>query len=510
MIRVASYCRVSTDHSDQVNSFEAQKRYFEAYISGNPDWELYCIYADAGITGTSTKKRVQFNRMIADAYCGRFQLIVTKEVSRFSRNILDTISYTRELRKLGIAVLFLSDGINTMDADAELRLSIMASIAQEESRRTSERVKWGQTRQMERGVVFGHSMLGYEVKNGVIRVEPEGAELVRLIYQKYGIEKKGISVIARELQEAGYRTYSGNPRWSSSHILKILKNEKYVGDLVQKKSYTPDFLTHEKKINHGEEELVILYDHHEAIVERALWEQVQKEIARRNRHSGSNDGRSVQYSLSGKIKCGECGSAFVARRRVAGGKSILRWSCRKAGREGCRRSNESGVGIGCDVGMLLRDDVADELVEEAFLALKVDLEAIVKSAVYLALKGVEPGQREGEKLSHKKLESSIAQTDKKREIMLDAYFSGEITYSEMKTMKERYEGQLTRMHQELRQCQLEEDGTRLKQLYEEAVRILSESDRKMIFKEIVDRIIVYKDRHIELKFCGLPHVFHFG
>lgn len=190
MIQVASYCRVSTDKDDQANSFEAQQRYFKEYIDCQPDWELYLTYADEGITGTSIKKRVQFNRMINDAHMGKFQLIITKEVSRFSRNILDTISFTRELKALGIGVLFMNDGINTLDPDAELRLSIMGSIAQEESRKTSSRVKWGQTRQMERGVVFGRSMLGYDVKDGKMTINPEGAEIIKLIFHKYGIEKK--------------------------------------------------------------------------------------------------------------------------------------------------------------------------------------------------------------------------------------------------------------------------------------------------------------------------------
>ena len=148
MIMVASYCRVSTDKEDQANSFEAQQRYFREYIARQPDWELYAVYADEGITGTSTRKRAQFNEMINDARMGKFRLIITKEVSRFSRNILDTISYTRELRSLGVGVLFMNDAISTLEPDAELRLSIMGSIAQEESRKTSSRVKWGQMRQM--------------------------------------------------------------------------------------------------------------------------------------------------------------------------------------------------------------------------------------------------------------------------------------------------------------------------------------------------------------------------
>ena len=188
--RVAAYCRVSTERDDQANSFESQQRYFKEYISLQPDWELCQVYADEGITGTSTKKRAAFNRMIADARLGKFQLILTKEVSRFSRNILDTISYTRELKALGIAVVFANDNINTLEPDAELRLSIMASLAQEESRRTSSRVKWGQSRRMEQGVVFGRSLLGYDVKGGDLIVNPKEAELVKLIFSKYGLEKR--------------------------------------------------------------------------------------------------------------------------------------------------------------------------------------------------------------------------------------------------------------------------------------------------------------------------------
>ena len=249
MIKVASYCRVSTDSEDQANSFESQQRYFREYIERHPEWELYEVYADEGISGTSTKKRTQFNRMINDAYLGKFKLIITKEVSRFSRNLLDTIAYTRELKSLGIGVIFMNDGFTSLDPDSELRLSIMGSIAQEESRKTSTRVKWGQTRQMERGVVFGTSMLGYDVCDGKLTINPEGAEIVRLIFHKYAVEQKGTSIIARELREAGMKTYSGDVIWNSSHIVRILRNEKYVGDLVQKKTITLDYLTHAKKKN---------------------------------------------------------------------------------------------------------------------------------------------------------------------------------------------------------------------------------------------------------------------
>ena len=193
MIKVAGYCRVSTDKDDQANSFAAQQRYFREYIQNHPGWELFDIYADEGITGTSTKKRTQFNRMITDAYDGKFRMIITKEVSRFSRNVLDTIAYTRELKAIGIGVIFATDQINTLEPESEMLLSFLASMAQEESRRTSSRVVWGQTRQMEKGVVFGHSLLGYDVKNGKISINPKGAEIVRLIFKKYAVEQVSTS-----------------------------------------------------------------------------------------------------------------------------------------------------------------------------------------------------------------------------------------------------------------------------------------------------------------------------
>lgn len=278
MTDVAAYCRVSTDSDDQINSFESQKSFFCGYINKNPDWRLTEIYADRGTTGTSTKKRTAFNKMIADAKSGRFSLIVTKEVSRFARNTVDTLQYTRELKRIGVGVYFMNDNINTLDSDAELRLAIMASIAQEESRKTSERVKWGQKRRMEQGVVFGRNMLGYDVRDGRMYINDEGAEVVRRIFDKFANEGKSTYKIARELSEEGYKTITGNEIWSNTVVLKILRNEKYCGDLIQKKTFTPDYLTHEKKYNHGEEELVILRNHHTPIVSRELWNRAQDRL----------------------------------------------------------------------------------------------------------------------------------------------------------------------------------------------------------------------------------------
>ena len=450
MIMVASYCRVSTDKEDQANSFASQQRYFKEYIDRQPDWELYRVYADEGITGTSTKKRVQFNHMISDAKMGKFQIILTKEVSRFSRNILDTIGYTRKLKALGVGVLFMNDGINTLEPDAELRLSIMGSIAQEESRKTSTRVKWGQTRQMERGVVFGRSMLGYDVKDGTLTINPEGAELVRLIFHKYGVEGKGTSVIAREMREAGFLTYTGNSRWNNSHIVKILKNEKYVGDLVQKKTYTPDYPTHQKKYNYGAEEKVCLTDHHEAIIDRDLWNTVQAELARRNRHGQLGVGHGNRYVFSGKIKCGLCGSSFVSRKKhYQNGIFTKKWCCFTAVQEGTSHLDPMGNAVGCDIGQLVRDDFAHEVLNTAAGAVLTSHRWAAGQITACTKAEIQRSETTGEN-NKKKLEYEIQQVKQKKEGILDAFFSKDITKEEMRWMNERYDCQLGDLQAALR------------------------------------------------------------
>ena len=215
-------------------------------------------------------------------------MLITKGISRFARNTLDSIYYTRELRKVGVGVLFLNDGINTLDGDAELRLSIMASIAQEESRKTSERVKWGQKRRMEEGVVFGRSMLGYDVRNGKMYVNEEGAEVVRKIFYKFVEERKSTHTIARELLEEGIYPMRSK-KWRNTVILRILQNEKYCGDLVQKKTFTPDYLSHEKKYNRGEEEFVIIKNHHEPIISREMFEKAEKIFSRNKAQKDSEN-----------------------------------------------------------------------------------------------------------------------------------------------------------------------------------------------------------------------------
>lgn len=503
MIKVAGYCRVSTDREDQVNSFASQQVFFRDYIERQPDWQLHDIYADEGITGTSTKKRTQFNRMVRDAYEGKFSLIITKEVSRFSRNILDTIAYTRELKSIGVGVLFLTDRINTLEPEAEMLLSFLASLAQEESRRTSMRVVWGQTRQMERGIVFGHSMLGYDVSDGKITVNPKGAELVKLIFHKYAIEQVGTTVLARFLTEKGYCTYRGCTNWKSNTVIKILNNEKYVGDLIQKKSYTPDFLTHEKRRNTGQVPLICIENHHEPIISREVWNLTQERLHKNNKHKNDMTGHSNRYVFSGKIKCGECGASFVGRYKYQkNGTGIRRWRCAAA---------TSGGVAACDVGKLLRDDEAVGMLKTAVSSLRLDINAIVRNVTDLTLSAIKAEEKDINNVSRLRYEINCIQ--RKKEALMDCYFNQEITKEDMQSMKQRYTKQQeslqarlilseqTKQHWEVMRAALQAELTSI---------LSGEAESEIFNKTILDSLTIYKDRHMELRLNYLSHIFIFS
>ena len=509
-MKVAAYCRVSTDKEDQANSFESQQRYFREYISRQSGWELYQIYADEGITGTSTKKRAAFNRMIHDAQLHCFDLILTKEVSRFSRNILDTISFTRDLRRLGIGVLFMNDGIYTVDPDAELRLSIMGSLAQEESRKTSSRVKWGQTRRMEQGIVFGRSLLGYDVKNGEITVNPQGAEIVRLIFHKYVHEHKGTTVIARELREAGFQTLTGSTSWRNTVILKILRNEKYCGDLKQKKTITPDYLTHQKKTNHGEEQFVFLKDHHEPIVDRKLWEEAQREIARRDVSEKLGSGHGNRYPLSGKIKCGVCGCSFVSRsRKRKDGSHCKVWRCGTATAEGKRRVDPAGNEVGCYVGYQLRDDMGLEIVRQSVKMLKLDTQAVIHELTYILLEAIRFSQ-DDTKQNTANLKKELERVREKKKSVLDAFFENSICQDDMKLMNSEYSRRIDELTEQIAASEKRGnpscDAADLKKYICAQVTAVVNGKKAAdnFYGNLLDHITAYPDSRIEVCLKFLP------
>ena len=305
--RVAAYARVSTEQDAQQNSYEAQIEYYTNYIQSKPDWVFVEIYADEGISGTSYKNRAGFNRMIDDAKAGKIDLILTKSISRFSRNTVDSLTVTRDLKAKGVEVFFEKENISSMDKTAELVFTMLSSIAQEESRSISENVRWGKQRSMEAGKVYVpyRSFLGYEKgEDGLPKIVPEEAEIVRSIYGRY-LEGATLNQIAGELTASGITTLKGN-RWTKDGIRRILTNEKYKGDARLQKTYIDDFLTKQVKINRGERKQWYIHDSHDAIVSPETFELVQKELARRS----SRGGRYYDSPFTCKIICGDCGGTY--------------------------------------------------------------------------------------------------------------------------------------------------------------------------------------------------------
>jgi len=443
-LRVAAYCRVSTDNRDQANSFLNQQVFFTEYIRKHPDWQLQQIYADEGISGTATAGRTAFQRMIRAAENGALDLILTKEVSRFARNTVDALSYTRKLRSIGVGVIFLNDNIHTLDTDGELRLTLMASMAQEESRKTSERVKWGQQRRMEQGVVFGPSLLGYTVKGGMITPEPRGAAVVRRIFHQYLQEGKGCAAIAAALRQEGIPSSRGEIKWSAATVRKVLKNEKYCGDLVQRKTCTPDYLTHYKRYNRDKSQWIVVENHHEAIISRSCWQAVQQEMARR---AAGREGAfsSRQYPFSGKLHCACCGSGFVSRRK--NGEQL--WRCGKAAYEGSRVvfSREKGT-VGCDIGRQLKNGQAVEMTRQALRSLELDREEIMQEVLHL-IRETAPEEKPSEKPEI--LQQELAFLQKRKNRLTEQYLQGELEEEEFCFAIGQYRKQAARLRQGLQE-----------------------------------------------------------
>ena len=307
--KVAAYARVSTDSDEQFTSFEAQVDYYTKYIASNPEWENAGIYTDEGISGTQTKFRKGFQKMIDDALKGKIDLIVTKSVSRFARNTVDSLMTIRELKAHNVEVYFEKEGIYTFDSKGELLITIMSSLAQEESRSISENVTWGVRKGFSDGKFsLGYKrFLGYEKgPDGRPKIVEEEAEIIRLIY---GLFLEGFSTrqIADELNSRGCRTPSNKSKWNISSVLSILKNEKYKGEAILQKTYTVDFLTHETRKNNGELPQYHVKNSHEAIIPVEEWEMVQVELERRNKLNGKYSFTSI---FSTKLVCGDCGGFY--------------------------------------------------------------------------------------------------------------------------------------------------------------------------------------------------------
>lgn len=330
-LRVAAYCRVSTDSDEQATSYEAQVEHYTTFIKKNVEWEFAGIYADDGISGTNTKKRDDFNRMIDDCNAGMVDMIITKSISRFARNTLDCLRYIRDLKDKNIPVFFEKENINTMDSKGEVLLTIMASLAQQESQSLSQNVKLGYQFRYQNGVmtVNHNRFMGYtKDKDGNLVIEEREAEIVRRIYREY-LEGKSLIQIARGLEADGVLTGAGKTKWRPETIRKMLSNEKYIGDALLQKTYTVDFLTKKRVKNDGIVPQYYVENSHEAIIPKDLFMQVQEEMVRRSNMKAGKKKRvySSKYALSSIVFCSKCGDIY---RRIAWnnrGKHSVVWRC---------------------------------------------------------------------------------------------------------------------------------------------------------------------------------------
>lgn len=333
--KVAAYCRVSTDQEEQLSSYENQVRYYTEVITRNPEYELVDIYADEGISGTNTKKREEFNRMIADCRAGKIDMIITKSISRFARNTLDCLNYVRELKDLNIGITFEKENINTLDSKGEVLLTILSSLAQDESRSISENSTWGIRRRFEQGK---HKMstkrfLGHDNdKDGHLVVNKQQAKVVVRIYNEF-LSGKTVDYIARILRAEKVKSWDGKSNWAPSTIASMLRNEKYMGDAILKKSYTKDFLSKKRVPNDGTIQMYHIEEDHEPIIDKETWEAVQAELERRKCYCEEHKIRAYGHDTEenpfyGKIICGNCNCYFSrVKCKNRKGELIEKWRC---------------------------------------------------------------------------------------------------------------------------------------------------------------------------------------
>ena len=399
-LRVAAYCRVSTDQEEQESSYEAQISYYTEKINSNSEWQMAGIFADEGITGTQAKKRPEFLKMIRLCRQRKIDVILTKSLSRFARNTVDSLNYIRELKALGIAIIFEKENINTIETDTEMMLTIMSCFAQAESESISKNVSWGIRQSFKNGNVPIQyaKLLGYKKgENDLPEIIPEEAEIVKEIFRSY-LDGMSLKQIADSLNSRGIKTKHKQTTWHSEIVKSILVNEKYTGDALLQKTYITDCITKKSRKNNGELPMYLVKNHHEPIISRADFNRVQEEMARRgakrtiaDKLTKTEQGKySAKYALSELLVCGECGTHYRRVTWTAKGFKEIKWRCINRiqyGKKKCHNSPTvdeqvlhkaivSAINEFCEV----KDDVAKVLRESITGVLDPNLNGSVQAA----------------------------------------------------------------------------------------------------------------------------------
>lgn len=489
-LRVTFYARVSTDQDEQINSLENQVQYYTELIQSKPNWKFVPGYVDEGISGGSTKKRDNFNRMIRDAKAGMFDFIITKEISRFSRSTLDSIKYTQELLDYNVGVFFQNDNINTLDTDSEFRLVIMAGVAQDEIRKLSERLKFGFRQAIKNGHVLGNDKLyGYDKKDCVLTVNEEEAEIIRIIFDLYGNQRLGTRTISKRLMELGYTSREGNA-FNTLTIRHILENPKYKGWYCGNKSQSVDYRT-KRNVLLDESEWVTYPDPSiPAIVSEELWNRANALYKRRREEMKSHSsGISFhnRYPYSAKIYCEEHGTTF--HRQVIQTKKGQQevWQCkvyRSHGRAACSAPQ-------------IRSSDLDVILSDIFKELVRDKEKIIDSLVTVLTnipKEVDYGKLRCQ------VENEMDDLERKKNRLLDLSIAGALTVEEFKERNDAFnaqilecQGKLTAIRQEEENRTSEElDIPAIRQALDQALSFTGDIDTALV-ATILDKVVVKKE-----------------
>ena len=505
-LRVTFYARVSTDKDEQINSLENQIQYYTELIQSKPNWTYIEGYIDEGISGTSTKKRDSFNRMIRDAKAGRFDFIITKEISRFSRSTLDSIKYTQELLEHDVGVLFQNDNINTLDSDSEFRLVVMAGVAQDEVRKLSERLKFGFRQAIKNGHVLGNDKLwGYDKKDCVLTINEEEAQVVRRIFDLYANQQMGIRRISQTLYDEGFTSRKGNT-FNVLTIRHILCNPKYKGWYCANKSQTVDYRS-KRKVFLDESEWVMYPDPSiPAIVSEELWDRANALYKRRSQQMMSHQSAAEfhnRYPYSGKIICEEHGTSFHRQvlRSSKGEKEV--WQCRvyrDKGRKACSAPQ-------------IRTAELNQIMAGIFNQLAQNKRAII-DAVVTVLQSV-PDEHDYTQ-DIRRIEEDLSAIQTKKDRLLEMSIEGVITMAEFKQRNDGFNDQAKSLEEKLTATQIEaEKGGQITAQMKEIRTALEE---ELIFQNginsalvttILDKIVVKKGStkeelrlDIHLKFGG--------
>jgi DNA invertase Pin-like site-specific DNA recombinase len=425
-LRVTYYARVSSDTDEQLNSLDNQISYYENFIMKNKSWTFVSGYVDEGLSGISTKKRKHFNEMIEDAKEGMFDLIITKEISRFARNTLDSLQYTRDLLSWGVGVFFQNDNINTLDEDAELRLTIMSSIAQDELRKLSSRIKFGHQQAIKSGVVLGNSRIfGYKKEGKHLVIDETQAPMVRDLFRLYATGEYSMKQLEVMFYEQGYRNYNGN-KIAHTTMSGIISNPKYKGYYVGNKVRIVDMFTKKQKFLPPEEWVMFKDETGEivpALVSEEVWDQANEVLARRSEDVKNRKGVCNHANLlTGKLFCSHCGAAYYRREsKDRFGKVNSKWVC----------SNKINNGAEACPSFPIYEDEIKPILFEVFNETRIDVEGLIESYVEM-FKSLEEDSEISKQLEEQR--RIVALADQKKNKLLELVATGMITTANFKSM----------------------------------------------------------------------------